>query len=183
MQLAVAAFIIVDDSFSLFGVRETVVAPFVRPLFIMCFYENVLTIITNVMKIIPDTLPTLFLLGLHIGIFATVGHIFMRNYLFESQKESDGCAAKCVVYAADDPGCAGCEMFQCQVRPGDLGVKVEWIEDNCPGTDTWVWDRQSYFGTVSEAYVSLFICLSTANFPDIATPYIRSKYMSKNVIR
>ena len=134
MQLALPFVIVLDDVVSLATGNETVVAPFVRPLFILCFFENVNTIVVNVLKIIPDTLPTLFLLALHIGIFATVGHIFMRNYIFKSQIQSDTCALDCPVYSGDDPQCNGCEMLKCQVEPGKLTVPYEWIDNNCPGS-------------------------------------------------
>ncbi|KAJ8609344.1 hypothetical protein CTAYLR_009298 [Chrysophaeum taylorii] len=61
----------------------------------------------------------------------------------------------------------------CEIRPTEFGRK---LPAECE--DVGPWERQDYFDTMTEAVVQMFICFTTANFPDVAFPYLyrRSKF-------
>jgi len=116
-----------------------------RPLVIVCRFDNVRRVLRNILRCIPKVSTVAVLLCAHLIIFAFIGNTFLRHF-------ND-----------DEWG-----KVHCEVLPYNFSATPA---AGCPrGSQV----REDYFGSFSESLVQLFICLTTANFPDIMMPYIRT---------
>ena len=140
-----------------------------RVLLLLCRLRHVRGACTDVLRTLPHLGAPLVLVAVHVVSFAFVGHLLLHDYL----------SGDVVVDGGRRRKRAACEFGPTRFDRGPAAACPRYPDETkgeaCGRPQDGPALRQDYFSTMPEAVVQMFVALTSANFPDIAWPYMRHR--------